>query len=334
MARTIPVLIIALCGQFLIMGAAARAEGLHLSLPIACTPGRDCFVQQYVDDDPGSQAHDYACGAQTYDDHKGTDIRVRSLKDVARGVPVIAVASGLVTGVRGWMPDHIVRTNADRDAVVDKECGNGVIVSRSDGWQFQYCHLRKDSLAVRPGDEVTTGQRLGFVGYSGMAAFPHVHLTVRRNGEVIDPFTGLPAGTAKCNDTSKALWSTDALLALTYKPGQVLDTGFADTAPSFVSLEDGRDQGRVPGRDWPALIAWGWAINLEKGDEVVVVLTGPDGELARNHAMIDRHKAQYMLFAGKRRPEGGWPAGHYVARFEVRRDGKPVFNAERPAEIK
>ena len=123
-------------------------------------------------------------------------------------------------------------------------------------------------------------------------------------------------------------------LALTYKPGQVLDTGFADTAPSFVSLEDGRDQARVPGRDWTALIAWGWAINLEKGDEVVVVLTGPDGELARNHAVIDRHKAQYMLFAGKRRPEGGWPAGHYVARFEVRRDGKPVFNAERPAEIK
>ncbi len=334
MARTIPALIIALSGHFLIMGGAARAGDLRLSLPIACTPGRDCFVQQYVDDDTSTQAHDYACGAQSYDGHKGTDIRVRSLKDVARGVPVIAAASGIVTAVRDGVADHIIRSNADRDAVVDEECGNGVIVSRSDGWQFQYCHMRQGSLAVRLGDEVSTGRRLGFVGYSGMAAFPHVHITVRYKGEVIDPFTGRPAGKAKCNDTVKALWSKDVLAALAYKPGQVLDTGFAARPPSFTSLEEGRDQGRLPDRDWPALIAWGWAINLEKGDEVVVVLTGPDGVLQRNHVQIDRHKAQYMLFAGKRRPEGGWPAGHYVARFAVLRDGKPVFGAERPAEVK
>jgi len=334
MARTIPAAILALLAQFLIMGATADAGGLHLGLPIACTPGRDCFVQQYVDEDPGPEAHDYACGAQSYDGHTGTDIRVRSLKDVARGVPVIAAASGIVEAVRNWVPDHLVRTNADRDAVVDKECGNGVIINRADGWQVQYCHMRKGSVAVRPGDEVKAGRRLGLVGYSGMAAFPHVHITVRRKGEVIDPFTGQPAGKAKCNDTSKALWSKDVLAALAYKPGQVLDTGFAPEAPSLNSVEEGRDQGRMPGRDWPALIAWGWAINLEKGDEVVIVLTGPDGALARNHAVIDRHKAQYMLFAGRHRPDAGWPAGHYVARFAVMRGGKPVFGAERPAEIK
>lgn len=333
MARTIPVLIMALCGPFLIMGATAQAGALRLSLPIACTPGQDCFVQQYVDDDASSQARDYACGKESYDGHTGTDIRVRSLKDAARGVPVIAAASGIVTALRDGVQDHVVRTNADRDAVVDKECGNGVIVSRSDGWQFQYCHMRKGSVAVRLGEEVKTGQKLGLVGYSGMAAFPHVHLTVRRKGEVIDPFTGLAAGKAKCNDTSRSLWSNDVLAMLAYTPGQVLDTGFAATAPTLVSLEDGRDQGRSPEADWPALIAWGWAINLEKGDEVQVALTGPDGTLARNKAVIDRHKAQYMLYAGKRRPAGGWPAGHYVARFTVLRDGKPVQGGERAGDI-
>jgi len=334
MARTIPLLIMALCAQFLIMGAAAHAGALRLSLPIKCTPGRDCFVQQYMDDDTSSKAHDYACGVETYDGHTGTDIRVRSLKDVARGVPVIAAASGIVTALRDGVADHIVRTNADRDAVVDKECGNGVIVSRSDGWQFQYCHMRRGSVAVRLGEEIATGQQLGLVGYSGMAAFPHVHLTVRRKGEVIDPFTGLPAGKAKCNDTSRSLWWKDVLAMLAHKAGQVLDAGFAAEAPSFTSLVDGRDQGRLPGRDWPALIAWGWAINLKKGDEVQVVLTGPGGALARNQVVIDRHKAQYMLYAGKRRPDGGWRAGRYVARFVVMRDGKPVQGDERTADIK
>lgn len=334
MARTIPVLIMALCAQFLILGATAHAGPLRLSLPIKCMPGRDCFVQQYMDDDPGPGAHDYACGAETYDGHRGTDIRVRSLKDVARGVPVVAAASGIVTALRDGVSDHIVRTNADRDAVVDKECGNGVMVSRSDGWEFQYCHMRKGSVAVRLGEEVSTGQRLGFVGYSGMAGFPHVHLTVRRKGEAIDPFTGLPAGKAKCNDTSKSLWRKDVLAMLAYKPGEVLDTGFAAEPPTFTSLVKGRDQGRLPDVNWPVLIAWGWAINLEKGDKVQVVLTGPGGTLARNEVVINRHKAQYMLYAGKRRPDGGWRAGHYVARFAVMRDGKPVQGAERAADIK
>ena len=56
--------------------------------------------------------------------------------------------------------------------------------------------------------------------------------------------------------------------------------------------------------------------------------------MAENRARLDRHKAQYMLFAGKRRPAAGWTPGHYVASFAVRRDGKPVLSVEKPVEIK
>jgi hypothetical protein len=77
-------------------GPAAAPE---LSLPIACTPGTDCFIQQYVDRDKGPGVRDYACGAETYDGHEGTDIRLRTTAEVAKGVGVLASAPGTVIGV-------------------------------------------------------------------------------------------------------------------------------------------------------------------------------------------------------------------------------------------
>jgi hypothetical protein len=71
---------------------------LELELPIACTPGSDCFIQQYVDLDPGSGIRDYMCGGETYDGHDGTDIRLRNTADVERGVAVLSAAPGVVLG--------------------------------------------------------------------------------------------------------------------------------------------------------------------------------------------------------------------------------------------
>ena len=83
----------------------------------------------------------------------------------------------------------------------------------------------------------------------------------------------------------------------------------------------------VPGS--PAIVAWGWAINLTAGDEVVMALAGPDGgELPRNSITLDRNKAQYMHFAGKKRPDAGWPAGRYTGRFIVTRQGETAIEGE------
>ena len=64
---------------------------------------------------------------------------------------------------------------------------------------------------------------------------------------------------------------------------------------------------------------------LEAGDEIVVTFDGPDGLKAENRAKLDRAKAQYLLFSGKKRPPEGWPKGRYVARVEVRNDGAVRF---------
>ena len=48
-----------------------------------------------------------------------------------------------------------------------KECGNGVVLVHDDGYQTQYCHLKKGSVAVKKGARVSEGDLLGFIGMSG-----------------------------------------------------------------------------------------------------------------------------------------------------------------------
>ena len=38
-----------------------------LTSPIDCDLGRDCFIQQYVDHDPGPGASDYLCAPLSYE---------------------------------------------------------------------------------------------------------------------------------------------------------------------------------------------------------------------------------------------------------------------------
>jgi murein DD-endopeptidase MepM/ murein hydrolase activator NlpD len=173
------------------------AAALELSLPIACTPGTDCFI--------------YACGAETYDGHKGTDIRLRTTAEIAKRVGVLASAPGTVIGVRDGMADHLVRTDADREAVAALECGNGVRIDHGEGWITQYRHMRKGSIVVKKGDEVKPGAKLGEVGYSGQAAFAHVHIEVTtiRFSPKLRPLAARPRircgpnRRARCSHTSR-----------------------------------------------------------------------------------------------------------------------------------
>src|SRR4051794_27387255 len=150
-----------------------------LALPIACEMGKSCVLQNYVDHDPGPGSRDYRCGHLTYDSHKGTDIRVIDLPAFRRGVPVLAAAAGRVRAVRDGMPDVSVR-DPSAAPVAGREAGNSVVIEHGEGWETQYAHLRKGSVAVRPGDRVEGGQPLGMTGLSGNTEFPHLHFEVRR----------------------------------------------------------------------------------------------------------------------------------------------------------
>ena len=61
-----------------------------------------------------------------------------------------------------------------------------VKVSVSGGWFYMDMHM-KQRPPVRAGQHVTQGQTLGYVGQTGDATGPHVHIRVHHNGKAVNP---------------------------------------------------------------------------------------------------------------------------------------------------
>lgn len=290
---------------------AAGPQAPSLAFPLACTIGATCEIQHYLDLDAGPGVRDYHGGRRTYDGHTGVDLRVADLATAAR-TDVLAAAPGRVTRLRDGVADVSIRAGGAPD-VEGRECGNGIVIDHGGGWETQYCHLAKGSLKVKVGDMVKAGQPIARVGLSGNTEFAHLHLSVRHDGAIVDPFAPSPR--------AAPLWNAQAVKLLSYKAGAVLNVGFSAGPVDAAKIEAGPPA--KPSRDSAALVAYGRAIELERGDEIHVALRGPGGALlGENRIVLDRDKAQYLLYAGRKRPATGWPTGRYAARIEVRRGGK------------
>jgi len=101
--------------------STAAAEP-RFAAPIACAVGEECFVQNFVDTDPGPGAKDFACGTLTSDGHKGTDIRLKNYVEMEHGVDVLAAAPGTVLRIRDGMDDVSVK-EIGFAAIKDREAG-------------------------------------------------------------------------------------------------------------------------------------------------------------------------------------------------------------------
>ncbi len=176
----------------LFCGLPATVGAGDFDLPLDCTLGETCWIMNYPDQQPGPGVTDSACGPRSYDGHKGTDFAIRDLQTMRSGVAVRAIAVGTVLRLRNTLPEHGLSFLPDQ--IKGRECGNGVVVRHADGWESQYCHLRQSSVGVKRGDHVARGVALGEVGMSGKTAFPHVHLSLRRHGQLVDPLNGRIVG--------------------------------------------------------------------------------------------------------------------------------------------
>jgi len=308
----------------LLLGAAGDVP--DLILPVACKLGVNCAVQNYVDADPSPAARDFHCGKRTYDKHGGTDIRLQNMVQQQQGVAVLAAAAGTVLRVRDGVADVSVK-EIGRAAIDAVECGNGLVIEHGGGIETQYCHMAKGSISVKPGQRVAAGAPIGKVGLSGDTEYPHLHIGVRKDGVQVDPFA-LGAKAGQC-DGGRNIWAVTSGLAKGYQAGQVLNAGFATGPVTMAAAQArGEDQQPRPSRAAPALVAFVQSIGLQGGDVQQLTVAAPDGAiLAQNHAQpLDRDKAQTILFAGKKLRGASWPAGRYVARYQVMRAGKPVID--------
>lgn len=305
------------------LAAALPAAGeLSLRAPIDCNLGADCFIQQYMDHDPKRGASDFRCAPLSYNNHTGTDFALRSFEQMRAGVNVIASASGTVRNIRDGMQDRLY-TRKNAQSLDGRDCGNGVVINHADGWSTQYCHLKRGSVAVRKGDTVRAGTVLGQVGLSGRTQFPHVHLTVRKDGAIVDPFD--PDGQINCGAPSTdTLWAQD----LPYRPGGILTVGFADRVPEFDDIKAGQAASATLPANAPAIVVFGYAFGAQAGDRMQMEITGPNGTLIKQTVALEKTQAQLFRAIGKRLTTASWPKGSYRGTVSLLRKGR-VINTER-----
>jgi hypothetical protein len=303
---------------------AGAEEQMRLGLPVNCKMGLDCFVQQMPDIDPGQGTLDPLCGQATYQGHTGWDIRLRTLSDIAQDVPVIAVADGTVSRVRDGVPDQIFDAANDRHRLHDKECGNGIQIDHQGGVSSQYCHLKNGSLAVRSGMQVRKGERIGSIGSSGVAEFPHVHLSVRQDGKLVEPLTGkaLRSESPVCGDLSGSLFDTVSKQALVQAPVTILDTGLANAPPELPNLVRSGGPPLATGGG-NSTVAWAWAINVDQGSRFRIKLVGPGEITLIDHATtaLSRRKANYLAYVGRK---VGVKTGTYQLSVEITNGEKRI----------
>jgi len=303
---------------FLSLAVPATAGELLFSQPIDCDLGTTCFIQQYVDHDSGPGAQDFTCGALSYDNHKGTDFGLPSFNAMRGGVDVLAAAPGIVRGLRDGMPD--TGFSQETAAQIEgKDCGNGVVIDHGDGWQTQYCHMKRGTITVAKGQRVGSGTILGQVGFSGRTQFPHLHLSVRKNGKVVDPFD--PDGQITCGPPERiTLWQSPPQ----YAAGGLLSAGFSTDIPTYTAVKDGTAGNTILSLDAPALVVWGYAFGGQAGDTLRIEIRAPDGLWLVKTVDLNKPQAQFFRATGKRRPAQGFTPGQYQGYIALIRKDRVI----------
>ncbi|MEA2855549.1 MAG: hypothetical protein QOE02_5630 [Rhodospirillaceae bacterium] len=312
-------------------GPAETQSRTALGLPVDCRLGEECFVQQMPDLDPGEGVLDPLCGNASYPGHDGWDIRLRSLKDIGR-TAVLSVADGTVLRVRDGVPDRLFDRSQDGDLLGGKECGNGVVVQHANGIVSQYCHLKQGSVAVRQGTRIGKGEKLGSIGASGLAEFPHVHLSIRRDGVTVEPLTGRPLrlGAEACGDTTDGLFEPSVARLLSKSPTAILDLGLAKAPPELPNLV--REGAPPLVKLSEPIVVWVWAINVEQGSLFRIRLLDPDlaSILDVETKALEGRKANYLVYVGGKH---GKQAGIYDLRVELLAGPRTVQSTTRLFEI-
>lgn len=293
------------------------ADHPTLSLPIDCSLGQTCYIQQFVDNDSSPNAQDFRCSGLTYDGHKGTDFALNTVSDLRNSVDVLASAPGIVVGARDGMVDQLM-TEENRDTVRGRECGNGVAIDHGNGWTTQYCHLMQGSVSVKEGDTVERGQTIGHVGLSGSTQFPHVHLSVRKDGETVDPFNAAESETCSSEDL-QSLWDTTP----EYIPGGLIYVGISDGVPQYSDVKAGTVK-TPDGVNAPGLVVFAYMFGSRVGDRLHLQIKGPERTLVDETVELTKQQAQLFRAVGKRLTQESWPKGTYTGKVTLVRDSRRI----------
>src|SRR5436190_14355511 len=95
--------------------------------------------------------------------HKGIDFAA------PKGTAVYATANGQVATVEEKFNSY----------------GKLIIIDHGFGYTTRYAHLQ--SFLVKAGQKIKRGEKIGYVGNTGLSTAPHLHYEILVNGKQIDP---------------------------------------------------------------------------------------------------------------------------------------------------
>jgi murein DD-endopeptidase MepM/ murein hydrolase activator NlpD len=95
------------------------------------------------------------------------------------------------TGIDIAAPDGAsVYATADgvvKQAGPDGSYGNLIIIDNGFGYETYFAHLSAIAKGIEPGASVKRGEKIGYVGQTGLTTGPHLHYEIRINGNPVNP---------------------------------------------------------------------------------------------------------------------------------------------------
>ncbi|MGB3310744.1 MAG: M23 family metallopeptidase [Nodosilinea sp.] len=131
---------------------AEQAAAFPNSQPIAGTPS--------VSSEFGLRPNPF--GARSYEMHEGIDF------SGPEGKPILAAAEGVVV-----------------KAEYNGGYGNHVKIDHGYNYETLYAHMSQ--LEVKIGDRIQRGDVVGYLGSTGRSSGPHLHYSIYRNGQAVNP---------------------------------------------------------------------------------------------------------------------------------------------------
>ncbi len=103
------------------------------------------------------------------------------LLNIIRSHEGIDLVAPMGTPVRAPAQGEII------EAARHGEFGNYIRLRHRDRVETEYAHLQKFASGLAPGNCISEGEVIGFVGTTGLSTGPHLHLGVRIADEPVDP---------------------------------------------------------------------------------------------------------------------------------------------------
>lgn len=154
-------------------------------------PLQNVIITQYFGGTEFAARNAAAYGGRAY--HPGVDM------GAPRGTPILAPLTGTV------------RATGNTDAVPGcSSWGKWTLIDHSNGLSTLYAH--QDLISVTPGQKVSTGDIIGYVGNTGFSTGPHLHFTVyAKSGVNVRKFNEIKTVTS-CGPATTPIAATDAYI--------------------------------------------------------------------------------------------------------------------------